>query len=84
MKINNLYFVSEEFISRKHSSFKSLVQVLMYDLSWLDSISLIDPFKSQNEWINLFTQSLKFSEKHFITFAQAVIYIHERFNTSWR
>ena len=58
MEINYLFFVSDEFISRKQ-----FLQIIYtgYDtqssVSLLDSFNLTDPFETQNVWINLFTQS---------------------------
>ena len=42
---------------------------MIYDLSLLDSFNLMDPFETQNEWINLLTQS-------FLHFRQSIFYIY--------
>ena len=54
-----------------NTSSKSLIWVIIYDLSLSDSFNLIDPFETQNEWINLFTQS-------FLHFRQSILqYLHK-------
>ena len=50
-----------------NSSFKSLIWVMIYDLSLSDSFNLIGPFETRNGWINLFAQS-------FLYFRQSILY----------
>ena len=49
------------------SSSKSLIWVMIYDLSLSDSFNLMDPFETQKEWINLFPQS-------FLHFRRSILY----------
>ena len=62
LEINNLIFVSEEFISKEQ--FFQIINMsyevwylIMFDLSLSGSFKLTDPFETRNELINLFTHS---------------------------
>ena len=62
LEINNLIFVSEEFISKEQffqiiNMSYEVWSLIMFDLSLSASFKLTDPFETRNELINLFTHS---------------------------
>ena len=62
LEINNLIFVSEEFISKEQffqiiNMSYEVWSLIMFDLSLSGSFKLTDPFETRNELINLFTHS---------------------------
>ena len=62
LEINNLIFVSEEFISKEQffqiiNMSYEVWSLIMFDLSLSGSFKLTDPLETRNELINLFTHS---------------------------
>ena len=50
----------------------------MYDLSLSDSFNLMDPFETQNEWINLYAQSFLHFRQSISWYSRKLSFIYTR------